>query len=250
MAVVAKTPHGSPRPPPRETKNQQNNDRQSMTKEAKGWKKRGANNDGKTAKKSHKRSSTEGYDDENKAAGATTPPDGNAETNEQEAEDTGHSKQGANEKSQGTSKGQNKCNANDNGKTVTKSQKRSSAEGDNDEDKAAGANGAPGDNKRLMAPNGCEASGTQGAGSKNDVDSATTPPDGDAETNEQGAEDTGHNEQGANEKSQGTSTSNNCSCGNESSLSLDQSMQTPVRNTSVSKNGYFQFGKTQNLTLQ
>jgi hypothetical protein len=66
------------------------------------------------------------------------------------------------------------------------------------------------------------------------------PPDGNAETNEQGAEDTGHNEHGANEKSQGTSTSNNCSRGNESSLSLDLSMQTPVRNNSVSKNGFFQ----------
>ncbi len=88
---------------------------------------------------------------------------------------------------------------------------------------------------------------------KNDVDGATTPPDGDAETNEQGAgEDTGHNEQGANEKSQGgTSTSNDCSRDNESSLSLDLSMQTPVRNTSVSKNGFFQSGKTQksNFTI-
>ncbi len=73
-----------------------------MTKEAKGRKKRGANDDGKMAKKSHKRSSAEGDNDEDKAAGATTPPDGNAETNKQEAEDTGHSKQGANEKSQGT----------------------------------------------------------------------------------------------------------------------------------------------------
>ncbi len=134
---------------------------------------------------------------------------------------------------------------------ATKSQKRSSAEGNNNEDKATGANGAPGDNEHLTAPNGCEASGTQGAGSKNDVNGATTPPDGDAETNKQGAEDTGHNEQGANEESQGTSTSNDCSRGNESSLSLDQSMRTPVRNTSVSKNGFFQFGKTQksNFTI-
>ncbi len=67
-----------------------------------------------------------------------------------------------------------------------KSHIRSSAEGNNDEDKAAGgANGAPGDGERSTAHNGREASGTQGAEkSKNNVNSATTPPDGDAETNE------------------------------------------------------------------
>ncbi len=224
--------------------------KKKATKEAKGQKKRGANDDGKTAKKSHIRSSAEGNNNEDKAAGGaigapgdgerstahkdreasgtqgaekskndidstTTPPDGNAETNEKKATKE--------------AKGRKKRGANNDGKTAKKSHIRSSAEGDDKEDKAIGANGAPGDGERSTAHNGREASGTpQGTGSKNDVNGATTPPDGDAETNEQGAEDTGHNEQGANEKSQGTSTSNDCSRGNKSSLSLDQSMQTPV----------------------
>ncbi len=61
---------------------------------------------------------------------------------------------------------------------------------------------------REVAHNDRKALGTpQGAGSKNDVDRATTPPDGDAETNEQ---------------------------------RVDLSMQTPVQSNSVSKNGFFQ----------
>jgi hypothetical protein len=75
-------------------------------------------------------------------------------------------------------------------------------------------------------------------------------PDGDAEHNTQGAEDADPNEQGANEKSQETSRSNKGSA-NESSLSHNSSMQMPVRNTTVRKTGFFQFGKTQksNLTI-
>ncbi len=77
---------------------------------------------------------------------------------------------------------------------MKKSHIRSSAEGNDKEDKAVGANGAPGDGERLTAHNGHEASGTpQGAGSKNDVDGATTPPDGNAETNEQGVSDLRYN---------------------------------------------------------
>ena len=86
-------------------------------------------------------------------------------------------------------KSQKKRGANDNGNTAKKSNKWSSAEGDKDEDKAAGGtNGAPGDGKRSTAHNGREASGTQGAEeSKNDIDSARTPPDGNAETNKKKA---------------------------------------------------------------
>jgi hypothetical protein len=126
---------------------------------------------------------------------------------------------------------------------TTKSRKRSSAKGDNNEDEAAGVKGAPGGHERLTAPNGRKASSTQGAGTKNNVDGATTSPDGDAEHNEQRADDADPNKQGANEKSQETSRSNECSA-NESSLSHDSSMQMPVRNTTVSKTGFFQFGKT------
>jgi len=142
------------------------------------------------------------------------------------------------------------CSANDNGKTTTKSRKRSSAEGHIDEDKAAGAKRAPGGHERLTVPNGCKASSTQGAGTKNNVDGTTPSPDGDAEHNDQGAKDADPNEQGANEKSQETSRSNKRSA-NESSLSHDSSMQMPVRNTTVSKIVFFQFGKTQksNLTI-
>jgi hypothetical protein len=75
-------------------------------------------------------------------------------------------------------------------------------------------------------------------------------PDGDAEHNKPGAEDADPNKQGANEKSQETSRSNKCST-NESSLSQDSSMQTPVPNNTVSKTGFFQFEKTRksNLTI-
>ncbi len=41
------------------------------------------------------------------------------------------------------------CSTNDDGKTMTKSRKRSSAEGDNDEDKSAGAKEAPGGQKTF-----------------------------------------------------------------------------------------------------
>jgi hypothetical protein len=239
MANVVTTPCGSSRPPPHEI-NQQNNDRQLKTTEAKGQKKRGAINDGNTPKKSHKRSSAEGNDDDDKAKGgangapgdgdrstahngreasgtqgaeeskdnvdsATTQPAGNPETNENKAIKE--------------AKGQKKRGANDDGKTAKKSHIRSSTEGDNDEEKEVGANGAPGGRKRLLAHNGRKALGTpQGAGSKNEVNRATMPPDGDAETNEQ---------------------------------RVDLSMQTPVQNNSVSKNGFFQSGKTQksNLTI-
>ncbi len=63
---------------------------------------------------------------------------------------------------------------------------------------------------------------------KNDVDGATMLPDGNAETNKQEAgKDTGHNEQ------------------------VDPNYQTPVRNTTVSKNGFFQSRKTRksNFTI-
>jgi hypothetical protein len=122
------------------------------------------------------------------------------------------------------------CSANDDGKTTTKSRKRSSAEGHINEDEAAGVKGAPGGHKRSTAPNGRKASSTQGAGTKNNVGGATPSPDGDAEHNDQGAKDADPNEQGANEKSQETSRSNKRST-NESSLSHDSSMQTPVQNT-------------------
>jgi hypothetical protein len=135
------------------------------------------------------------------------------------------------------------CSANNDGKTTTKSCKRSSAKGDNNEDKAAGVKGAPGGHERSTAPNSRKASSTQGAGTKNNVDGDMPSPDGNAEHNEQGAEDADPNKQGANGKSQGTSRSNESSA-NESSLSHDSSMQTPVQNTTVSKTGFFQFGKT------
>jgi hypothetical protein len=101
-----------------------------------------------------------------------------------------------------------------------------------------------------MAPNSCKASSTQGAGTKNNVNGATTSPDGNAEHHKQGAEDADPNKQGANEKSQETSRSNERSA-NESSLSHDSSMQMPVQNTTVSKTSFFHFGKTQksNLTI-
>jgi hypothetical protein len=142
------------------------------------------------------------------------------------------------------------CSANNDGKTTTKSRKQSSAEGHIDEDEAAGAKGAPGGHKHLTAPNGRKASSTQGAGTKNNVDGATPSPDGDAEHNDQGAKDADPNEQGANEESQETSRSNERSA-NESSLSHDSRMQTPVWKTTVSKIVFFQFGKTQksNLTI-
>ncbi len=133
---------------------------------------------------------------------------------------------------------------------MTKSRKQSSAKGNNDEDKATGAKGAPGGRERLTVPNGHKASSTQGAGTKNNVDGATPSPDGDAEHNKQGAEHADPNKQGAHEKSQETSRSNKRSA-NESSLSHNSSMQMPVRDTTVSKTGFFQFGKTRksNLTI-
>jgi hypothetical protein len=148
-------------------------------------------------KKSHKRSSTEGDDNDDKAKGGAngapgdgdrstahngreasgtqgaeeskdnvnsvrTPPDGDAETNENKATKE--------------AKGQKKRGANNDGKTAKKSHVRSSTEGDDDEEKEVGANGAPGNRGRSTVHNGCKALGTpQGAGSKNNIDRATTP---------------------------------------------------------------------------
>jgi hypothetical protein len=142
------------------------------------------------------------------------------------------------------------CSANNNSKTTTKSRKRSSAKGNNDEDKATGTKEAPGGHECSTAPNSRKASSTQSAGTKNNVDGATPSPNGNAEHNKQGAEDADPNKQGANEKSQETSRSNERSA-YESSLSHDSSMQVPVRNTTVSKTVFFQFGKTRksNLTI-
>ena len=102
-----------------------------------------------------------------KGDGATTPHDCNAETNLQKDADT-----------------------------------HSSAEGDDNKNKDAGTNGAPGDGERLMATNGCDTSSTKRKG-------AATPHDcGNAETNEQ--IDAG---------------------------TVSQSIfETPIRNTTVSKN--------------
>jgi hypothetical protein len=99
----------------------------------------------------------------------------------------------------------------------------------------------------LTAPNGRKASSTQGAGTKNNVNGATPSPDGDAEHNDQEAKDADPNKQGANEKSQETSRSNEHSA-NESSLSRDSSMQTPVWNTTVSKIVFSNLEKHENLT--
>ena len=73
-------------------------------------------------------------------------------------------------------KGQKKRCASDGGNTADKSHKRSSAEGDDNKNKDAGTNGAPGDGKRMTATNVCDTSSTKG-------DGAMTPHDCNAETN-------------------------------------------------------------------
>ena len=115
-----------------------------------------------------------------KGNGATTPRDRDAETNLQKDADT-----------------------------------HSSTEGDDDKNKDACTNEAPGDGERLMATDSCDTSRTKRKG-------ATTPHDCvNAETNEQ--KDTG---------------------------TVSQSIfETPVRNTTVSKNGFFQFGKTRKSNI-
>ena len=88
-------------------------------------------------------------------------------------------------------------------------------EGDNNKNKDAGTNGAPGDDERLTATNGRDTSSTKRKGT-------TTPHDcGNAETNEQ--IDAG---------------------------TVSQSIfEMPVWNTTVSKNGFFQFGKTRKSNI-
>ena len=61
-------------------------------------------------------------------------------------------------------KGQKKRCASDGGNTADKSHKRSSAEGDDNKNKDAGTNGAPGDGKPLTATDGCVSSSTKGNG--------------------------------------------------------------------------------------
>ena len=80
-------------------------------------------------------------------------------------------------------KSQKKRSTSNDGNTVSKSHKRSSAEGDNNKNKDAGTNGAPGDGKCLTVTNGRDTSSTKG-------NNATTPHDCNAETNLQKDADT------------------------------------------------------------
>ncbi len=165
-------------------------------------KRRANDNGGNTAKrKSQKRSSAGGDDDKDKTTEGTNEAPGDGERKEHSAIDGGNTP------------------------------KKTSAGGDDNEDKATGGanDGSPGDLESLTTHNSREAasSGTQGAESKNDVNGATTLPDGNAETNKQEAgKDAGHNEQ------------------------VNPSYQTPVWNTTVSKNGFSNLEKHENLTLQ
>ena len=90
-------------------------------------------------------------------------------------------------------KGRKKRSASYDGNTGDKSHKRLSAEGDEDKNKNAGTNGAPGDGKRFKATNGRDTSSTKGNG-------ATTPHDCDAETNLQKDADTHSSTEGNDDK--------------------------------------------------
>jgi hypothetical protein len=176
------------------------NDQESMDKVTKGGKKRSASYSGNTGDKSCKWLSAEGNDDKNKDKGTN------------EATGDGERLRATNGRNMSSTKG--------NGTTVphdrdaeTNLQKDAnthlSAEGDNDKNKEACTNEAPGDGKRLTTTNGCDTSSTKRKG-------ATTPHDRvNAEMNEQ--KDAGR---------------------------VSQSIfNMPVRNTTVSKNGFFQFRK-------
>jgi hypothetical protein len=90
----------------------------------------------------------------------------------------------------------------------------------------------PGDGKRLTATNGRDTSSTKG-------DGATTPHDSDAETNLQ--------------KDSDTDAGYNCNAGSikqkDAGKESQSIFETPVRNTTVSKNGFFQFGKTRKSNI-
>jgi len=90
-------------------------------------------------------------------------------------------------------KGQKKHSANYGGNTADKSHKRLSAEGDDNKNKNAGTNGAPGDGKRLTATDGHDTSNTKG-------NSTMTPHDCDAETNLQKDADTHSSAEGDDDK--------------------------------------------------
>jgi hypothetical protein len=115
---------------------------------------------------------------------------------------------------------------------VSKSHKWSSAEGDNDENKDAGTNGAPGDGKRLMATDSRDTSSTKGNGT-------TTPHDCDAETNLQKDADTDAR------YNCNAETNKQKDAGTESQLISE----TLVWNTTVSKNVFSNLEKHKNLTL-
>ena len=100
-----------------------------------------------------------------KGNGATTPHDHNAETNLQKDPRGGdrpppQKKNDCDTMAKG-GKGQKKRSASNGGNTVNKSHKWSSAEGDDNKNKDAGTNGAPGDGERLTATNGCDTSSTK-----------------------------------------------------------------------------------------
>ena len=119
-------------------------------------------------------------------------------------------------------KGQKKRSASNDGNTADKSHKQSSAEGDNDKNEDTGTNGAPGDGERLRVTNGRDTSSAKG-------DGALTPHDRDAETNLQKDADTdacyNRNAETNEQKDAGTES--------------QSIFETPVRNTTASKNGFF-----------
>jgi hypothetical protein len=193
---LKKDPCCGDRPPPHKK-----NDQESMDKGRKGQKKHSASYDSDTADKIHKWSSAEGNDDKNKDAGT------NGASGDGERLTATNGRDTSSTKGDGTTTPHD-CHAETN--LQKDADTHSSAEGDDNKNKDACTNGAPGDGKRLTATNDWDTSSTKRKG-------ATTPHDcSNAETNEQ--------------KDAGT---------------VSQSIfKTPVPNTTVSNIGFFQFGKT------
>jgi hypothetical protein len=214
-----------------------------------------------------------------KGNGTMTPHDRDAETNLQKDPCCGNHppphKKNDQESMDKVTKGGKKRSTSYDGNKGDKSRKRSSTEGDDDKNKDTGTNKAPGNGERLTATDGRNTSSTKD-------DGATTPHDCNAETNLQKDADTHSSAEGDDNKNKDACTNEAPGDGEHLTVTdgcdtsstkrkgattphdrvnaetneqkdagtVSQSIfETPVRNTTVSKNGFFQFGKTRKSNI-
>jgi len=146
-----------------------------------------------------------------------------------------------------TRKSQKKRGASDDGDAARKSPKRTGAEGDDDKKKDADTNGAPVDSEHLteteLKGNDNKNEDARNNGAPEDCKPLTATDGPDTSSTKHDGPTTPHNH----DADPNPETNEQKDAGTDSHLIFE----TPDRNTTVSKNGFFRFGKTRlsNITI-